>query len=308
MAYLTQLADWCREAVASYGTPVDEHPGWQTRGRSGGVDYASGRPWCVMWHHTASSDQSLEDYHATGSDNAPVCNLDIASNGRVIVIAAGPTNTNGKGQAMQTSKGVVPADSMNSYALGIEFYNNGVGQPWPQIQIDVGFAVVTNLQRHLGLAATDVFTHFEYAPDRKVDPATAAAVQGPWHPRSCTSSGTWNDDDVRAECDARWSGAPSGIGDDVHPTVCSRYSGQLDMFATGSDLQLWHRWWDDAQLDRWSDWECLGGLLVGPPTAIADAIAPGRIDVFGTGVDGAIWQLVWDGKSWSQWFPLGDAP
>ena len=205
MPFLTSLADWCREVTDD----VDEHPGWETRGRSGGVDYEQGRPWCVVWHHTASSDQSLEDYHATGSDNAPVCNLDIASDGRVIVIAAGPTNTNGKGRDLRTSKGTVPADSMNSYALGIEFYNNGVGQPWPQIQIDVGFAVIANIQRHLGLTPTDLFTHYQYAPDRKVDPATAAAVQGFWQPNSCTGSGTWNDDDLRTEAVRRWD-TPEG--------------------------------------------------------------------------------------------------
>jgi len=204
MPFLTALADWCREAVAPYGTPVTEWPGWQTRGRSGDSPYSTGRPWCVMYHHTASSDQSLEDYHAEQSDNAPVCNLDIKSSGEVVVIAAGPTNTNGKGSGTRTtSKGTIGVDEMNSYALGIEFYNNGIGGAWPQIQIDVGFAVIVNVQRHLGLAPSDLFTHEGYAPDRKVDPATAGAVQGPWRPRSCTSSGTWNDDDLRTECAAR---------------------------------------------------------------------------------------------------------
>ena len=238
MAFLTDLAHWCREVTPN----VDEHPGWQTRGRSGGSDYADGRPWCVMYHHTASSDQSLENYHATGSDNAPVCNLDIASDGRVIVIAAGPTNTNGKGRAMQTSRGVVPVDSMNSYALGIEFYNNGVGGAWPQIQIDVGFAVIGNIQRHLGLQPTDLFTHCEYAPDRKVDPATAGAVHGPWQPRSINSSGTWNDDDLRTENTDRFEGyrPPTPTGDDMAaPASVIDANGDGWVFFQGRDGALW---------------------------------------------------------------------
>jgi hypothetical protein len=307
MPFLTDLADWCREVADD----VDEHPGWQRRGRSGGVAYVTGRPWCVMYHHTASNDQSLEDYHATGSPNAPVCNLDIASNGRVIVIAGGPTNTNGKGRGLQTSKGLVPADSMNSYALGIEFYNNGTGGPWPQKQIDVGFAVIGNIQRHLGLQPTDLFTHHQYAPTRKVDPATARAVVGPWQPHSVTGSGTWSDHDLRAENAARFGGAPPPSEpevQDMHPTICSRGAGQLDMFVTGSDRQLYHRWWQHGVNDgRWSDWEGLGGLLVGAPTAIADATAPDRIDVFGTGVDGHIWQIVYDG-AWSDWMSVGASP
>ena len=230
MPFLTALADWCREITDN----VIEHPGWEDRGRSGGSPYSSGRPWCVMWHHTATSDQSLADYHATGSDNAPVCNLDIASDGTVYVIAAGPTNTNGKGRATNTSKGTVPADSMNSYALGIEFYNNGVGQPWPQIQIDVGFAIVANLQRHLGLAPSDLFTHAEYAPDRKIDPATAAAVQGPWQPRSINSSGTWNPDDLRAENGARWTFRP-----EPEPEPEPEEDDMKFLLARGSDGSLW---------------------------------------------------------------------
>jgi N-acetylmuramoyl-L-alanine amidase len=234
--FLTELANWCREVAPK----VDEWPGWQTRGRSGGSSYSSGRPWCVMWHHTASSDQSLEDYHATQSDNAPVCNLDIKSDGTVVVIAAGPTNTNGNGQAMHTSKGTVPADSMNSYALGIEFYNNGVGQAWPQVQIDVGFAVVGNIQRHLGLQPSDLFTHHQYAPDRKVDPATAAAVQGPWQPRSCTSSGTWDLGDIRSECARRAGSAPDpGPGPSPGPSPTGE---DMAVVIKGGDTDSYYAW------------------------------------------------------------------
>ena len=247
MPFLTKLAHWCREVTDD----VDEWPGWQTRGRSGGQPFAPGRPWCVMYHHTASGDQSLEQYHASGSPNAPVCNLDIASNGRVIVIAAGPTNTNGKGRDLRTSKGTVPADSMNSYALGIEFYNNGTGMPWPQRQIDVGFAVIANIQRHLGLQPTDLFTHHEYAPTRKVDPATALAVVGPWQPRPTTTSGTWNDDDLRAENAARYG------GDAPEPEPEPEEDDML-MLAKGSDGSNWVIGSELTRLAVWpDDWNAM---------------------------------------------------
>lgn len=244
MPFLTALADWCREVTDD----VTEHPGWETRGRSGGSAYAAGRPWCVMYHHTASNDDDLADYHATGSDNAPVCNLDIRPDGSIVVIAAGPTNTNGKGSGTcATSKGVVPADSMNSYALGIEFYNNGVGGPWPAIQVDVGFAVIANLQRHLGLVPTDLFTHAQYAPDRKIDPATADAVQGLWHPRAINSSGTWNDDDLRHEnsdrADDDTDQPPEEDEDDMKMLLVRGSSGAL--YAIAPDMQTAFALWSE---------------------------------------------------------------
>ena len=48
-----------------------------------------------------------------------------------------------------------------------------------------------------------MFTHAHWTPGRKIDPAKASAVQGPWQPRPVNSSGTWNVDDVRTECLAR---------------------------------------------------------------------------------------------------------
>ena len=129
-----------------------------------------------MWHHTASgpstSEESIARYHATGSSNAPVCNLDIARDGSVWVIAAGPTNTNGKGNATRTSR--APSGRLDEQLrppLGIEFSN--MGRRTGRGADRVGFAIVANLQRRLGLQSTDVFTHAEYAPSRKIDPATA---------------------------------------------------------------------------------------------------------------------------------------
>ena len=59
--------------------------------------------------------------------------------------------------------------------------------------------------RHLlpiALGAGDGWTN------RKIDPATAAAVEGPWKPRSTNSSGTWSQDDIRAECARRATTTP----------------------------------------------------------------------------------------------------
>lgn len=208
--YLTWLPSVLREA----GLKVVEYDGWESRARSSG-GFSDGRPWCVMWHHTASdtSPQNDSDYCCHGSPDRPICNLLIARDGEVWVLAAGATNTNGKGGPQSFSRGTVPLDSMNTYAVGIEIANNGYGQGYPQAQIDACFAASLAITAKVGLLPSDVCTHQVWAPTRKVDPATAAAVQGPWHPDSCTSSGTWDLTDLRDECDHR-----DAVGGVVPPT------------------------------------------------------------------------------------------
>lgn len=216
--WLTDLANWLRDA----GLTVREYQGWQTRARSSGG--YSAMPLCVMWHHTASGSswdgQRDADYIATGDPNSPLSNLYIDRSGTVWVLAAGATNTNGKGGPLTFSRGTVPVDGMNTRALGVEMGNNGVGEPWPVAQVNAMFLVSNTCNRHFGNQPGDISSHNRWAPTRKIDPATAYAVQGPWCPRSVNSSGTWSDDDMRQECQRRWdSGAtpeplPPDTGDD----------------------------------------------------------------------------------------------
>lgn len=200
--YLTEMADLFRQA----GLSVVEYGGWKTRARSSGGYSDPKGPLCVMWHHTASKTTPERDafYECHVADAKPICNVNIARDGTVWVLAAGATNTNGKGSSQKFSRGTVPTDSMNSYAFGIEIANNGVGEPYPQAQIDAVFVVSNVINKLCGNQPTDVCTHQRYAPDRKIDPARGeGTVQGTFHPREINSSGSWNLDDLRAECAAR---------------------------------------------------------------------------------------------------------
>jgi hypothetical protein len=204
--WLTDLAQWLRDA----GLTVIEYEGWQTRARgSGGYSI---NPLCVMWHHTASGPswdgQRDADYIATGDDDAPLANLYIRRDGTVYVIAAGATNTNGKGKSLTFSRGTVPTDGMNSHAVGVEMGNDGIGEFWPQEQIDAAFIVSNVINAMLGNIPRDLATHHEYAPDRKIDPARADAVLGPWRPPAVNGSGSWDVEAVRAEADRRLTAKP----------------------------------------------------------------------------------------------------
>jgi hypothetical protein len=221
--YLTWLAD----ALRAGGCYVVEYDGWQTRARSSG-GFASGRPLAVFWHHTASqtSPQNDANYMCHGSDNRPVANVLIARDGAVWLLAAGATNTNGKGRSLSFSRGTVPADSANSYVFGMEIANSGVGETYPRAQVDAAFKVSNIVNQRMGNRPNDVCTHQHYAPDRKIDPAMGGyAVEGSWHPGECTSSGSWNVDDLRSECQRRGGGAPPPSGEDEYMISVWGYSG-----------------------------------------------------------------------------------
>jgi N-acetylmuramoyl-L-alanine amidase len=193
--YLHWLPDVLRDA----GCQVAVERGWEWRSRgSGGFDM---NPLAVSWHHTASSASLSNQVYQMCYQSAakPIANLAIGVDGTVVVMAAGATNTSGKGMSMRFSRGWVNTDNANRQTVGIECCNNGVGQTWPVAQIDATFCAVLAINKALGNQPDDCYTHHRYAPTRKIDPATAAAVQGSWKPESVNTSGSWKNDDVLAE-------------------------------------------------------------------------------------------------------------
>jgi hypothetical protein len=165
--YLTDLASVVRAA----GITVQEEPGWATRARSSG-GYNSELPNHVMAHHTASNPssdgQADVNYCCYGSENRPVANLYLSRSGKVWVMAAGATNTNGQGH---DPCGATNDDSMNSAAIGIEAANTGTGETWPTAQQDVYLRLVKALCDRYGIPNGRIHAHSEWAPDRKIDPA-----------------------------------------------------------------------------------------------------------------------------------------
>ena len=310
--YLTWMADAFEEA----GLVVVRYKDWTLRARSSG-GYEHGRPLCVMWHHTASSTTPDNDsyYMCYSSDNRPVSNVLIARDGTVWCLAAGATNTNGKGNSMAFSRGSVPTDKMNEYAFGMEIANSGVGEAYPAAQIDAAFTVSNVVNARMGNLPTDVCTHRHYAPDRKIDPATAAAVQGAWQPRSCTSSGTWDVDDVRNECKNRTITPPPPPQEDNVSGSSSLWfgAGRLDVFMVGKkDGHVYHRWYVPPPGKKWDNFEDLGGVLADDVSATGAGTngSPTRIDLTGKGVDTppGLWHRWYDNNKWSAWERVSDWP
>jgi hypothetical protein len=200
--YYAEMGDVLRAAGLEVAE-TEVNRGWETRARSSGGFPAP--PLGVWWHHTASDTTPTNDlsWMIDGSDDAPIGNLLIDRSGACWPIAAGASNCAGKGGPATFSRGTAPADGGNTRGWQIEVANNGLGQPWPTVQIDAYFAASNALNALAGNRPTDAISHRRWAPDRKIDPATADAVQGLWRPGAETSSGTWDLDDITAEAARR---------------------------------------------------------------------------------------------------------
>jgi hypothetical protein len=103
-----------------------------------------------------------------------------------------------------------------------------------------------------------------------------------------------------------WSGWAS-LGGNLKltaPAVGRNADGRIEVFACTSDNALWHIW-QTAPNNGWSNWERLGGVVLGTP-AVVETV-DGRLEVFVRGSDWRLWHI-WQTSpngGWSGWEPLG---
>ena len=83
-------------------------------------------------------------------------------------------------------------------------------------------------------------------------------------------------------------------------TASAGASNRIDCFARGTDLAMWHRWWDGS---AWGGWENLGGIILEQPECVS--WGTDRLDCFARGADQALWHRWWDGTAWGGWETLG---
>lgn len=157
---LTGLATVARRT----GYPVKEVSGWRSRGSS-----AYNRPKSVIVHHTASGSRSgnaaslnVVTYGRPGL-SGPLCQLLLARDGTIYVVASGRANHAGRVSASKYS---------NSNSIGIEAENNGVGEAWSERQMDAYAKLCRELCDHYGISISNVRGHREVAVPRgrKIDP------------------------------------------------------------------------------------------------------------------------------------------
>ena len=178
--YQTYLADVLRDV----GLTVVEEPGWKTRTQpSNGRDYT---PIGILNHHTAPPNPYPVDRLYTK------CNLFIATDGTVHVVAAGYQWDSGSGSIdvlrqvqAQTHPGRLAKDqdftssptSGNPYFIDIEVDHPGDGSHLNQAQFDALVKCDFAILRHRGWPVQQVLGHAEWT-SRKTDPRW----DGSWQP------------------------------------------------------------------------------------------------------------------------------
>lgn len=196
--------------------------GWETRSRASG-DFVA--VMAVGWHHTASKTTPERDlgwmYFNEANTSRPVGNCLIDRTGVLHLAAVKAVNTQGRGGPYPTTSGIIPADSGNSRIFAIEVANDGVGEEWPDVQLDAYLratcAVIECVNETVEagrLSAGDVLAHFEWTRGRKWDPAgpvgNAWADESPagWSPYP--GARLWDMDKARGEIWLRLlAGAPT---------------------------------------------------------------------------------------------------
>ncbi|HVM07185.1 MAG TPA: N-acetylmuramoyl-L-alanine amidase [Acidimicrobiales bacterium] len=148
---------WLANVLTAAGLEVVEHGDWRARGRD--LNSVEG----VVCHHTATSARSRDEavvrllINGRSALPGPLCQLGLDRRGRYHLIAAGKGNHNGHGL-------------WGNQSIGIEAFNDGVGEPWPTVQVDAYVRGCAAICRKAGWPASKVLAHRETDPNRKVDP------------------------------------------------------------------------------------------------------------------------------------------
>lgn len=160
---------WMGQALRGNGLRVKAVQGWAARGRPYSFD-----PRAVVFHHTASSraggDAPSLGVCVNGRPDVPgpLCHVMVGRDGTVYLVAAGRANHAGYGGPWRN----IPEDSANSYSVGVEVENDGVGEPWSKELLAVCDAVFATLLIGLGRRPGWLMGHKEWAPARKIDPGS----------------------------------------------------------------------------------------------------------------------------------------
>lgn len=152
---------WLADVLSDAGLTVVRNPGWETRGPSGLS------PLYQLFHHTASSPRGgLHPSRRVVVEGrrdlaGPLCNVLVWRDGTCEVIASGIANHAGNGTPLA-----------NRTSIGWECENDGVGERWPERQLDAIARGMAAVCRHTSRPASSVYGHKETAlpKGRKIDP------------------------------------------------------------------------------------------------------------------------------------------
>lgn len=164
---MADLWDDIGRQLTKNGVKVKHVKGWRSRGTGG-----SFAPRGIMFHHTASSPASGNApalgivTHGRADLPGPLSNVVVGRDGTVFLVAAGRCNHAGEGGPL---KGI-PEDSGNTYLIGVECENSGLGELWPERQKKAIATLFAVLLKRMKRGPRMVIGHKEWT-SRKIDPA-----------------------------------------------------------------------------------------------------------------------------------------
>lgn len=153
---------WAADTLREAGLTVYEYPGWEQTGRDAMT------PAGFVWHHTATStrwsDWNVAQLLARGRRDlpGPLSQFGLDRTGKWWVIASGVANHAGRG-GWQGLEG-------NHTVLGLEVFNDGVGERWTRAQYDSAVRGTAALMARLNRNPAWLCGHKEWT-SRKIDPA-----------------------------------------------------------------------------------------------------------------------------------------
>lgn len=166
-----RLPDDLPQILRSYGLKVTVVPGWRKRGRpayTGGFD-----PVGVLIHHTATTVKwtiAAVLRLLTGGRTdlpGPLAHIGLGRTGRVYLIAAGRANHAGQARL----SGSVASGDGNELYIGIEAFNDGLGEKWSKRQYNA--LVLLSAVLSVVVTKNSVHTvrgHKETSTTGKIDP------------------------------------------------------------------------------------------------------------------------------------------
>lgn len=141
------------------------------------------KPNYVMIHHTAQKDldQTVRTFHnqKVGVSSHYV----IGRDGKIVQMV------NDLYRAHHAGLGKWGNDTdLNSSSIGIELDNNGISDPWPDVQINALVQLLAYLKETYKIPQANFIGHMDYAPTRKNDPS-----RFPWKVLADKGFGFWYD-------------------------------------------------------------------------------------------------------------------
>ncbi|NII84197.1 MULTISPECIES: N-acetylmuramoyl-L-alanine amidase [unclassified Pedobacter] len=150
----------------------------------GSVNFGIRKPNFVVIHHTAQDSlaQTIKTFFSTKAGTS--AHYVISRDGKVVHMVNDYLRANHAG----VSKWGKDTD-LNSSSIGIELDNNGLTDPWPDVQINSLLKLLATLKKTYGIPTANFIGHADIAPKRKNDPKNF-----PWKKLADKGFGYWYDD------------------------------------------------------------------------------------------------------------------